>query len=260
MKIIITIHLLLLSILLESCRQGTAVLPYMPLSAFSGDTLAYLMYNFEDRKSLYSGKCLDTLLRDLEIPIKSAIPGSDPNNISICPGILFSFEDDQTTSTKLHNKNKMFFIDMDFDPALDNYALYNIIHGGCMDFCPALKDFLDSKTIGGPTVSMSPKKLENAEMASRLSDLKASTGDLTTGFSANLFNYTIYTDKSSITFIPYAAKTTNTIMVNDIEVASGRKSQVINLNSTNNTVQIAVTCADGTLTKTYYVNIVKTRK
>ena len=44
---------------------------YVPFIKYNGDTLAYLLHNFYHNKEKYIGKDLNTLLRDLEIPITS---------------------------------------------------------------------------------------------------------------------------------------------------------------------------------------------
>lgn len=48
-------------------------LPYKPMSVFSTDTTAFMIYNFKDRASCYKGKTVNQVLADLntsKIPIK----------------------------------------------------------------------------------------------------------------------------------------------------------------------------------------------
>jgi len=44
---------------------------YVPFIKFKGDTLSYLLHNFYHNEQKYIGKDLNTLLGDIEIPIKS---------------------------------------------------------------------------------------------------------------------------------------------------------------------------------------------
>jgi len=64
---------------------------YVALKMFNRDTLGYVQHNFIDNKKKYIGKDLNTLLKDLEIPIKSFMPGSSDLNQDISPFIHLQF-------------------------------------------------------------------------------------------------------------------------------------------------------------------------
>ena len=44
-------------------------LSYKPLSSFKNDTIAYFVYNFENRADFYKGKTIDEVLRDFRLPV-----------------------------------------------------------------------------------------------------------------------------------------------------------------------------------------------
>ena len=46
-------------------------LQYKPFSDFGNDSVAYLMYNFDDRANYYEGKTLYDVITDLQVPIDS---------------------------------------------------------------------------------------------------------------------------------------------------------------------------------------------
>lgn len=64
-KIILLIAFISISIL----GKAQCNLPYKPLSEFSKDTTAFIIYNFMDRKDCYKGKTLKEVTIDLGIPV-----------------------------------------------------------------------------------------------------------------------------------------------------------------------------------------------
>lgn len=63
------ILLLCLFIITAIVMKSQSNLPYKPLSAFGNDTIAYLVYNFDDRADYYKGKTVKDIIGDLQIPI-----------------------------------------------------------------------------------------------------------------------------------------------------------------------------------------------
>lgn len=90
-----------------------------------------------------------------------------------------------------------------------------------------------------------------------LSNLTISSGQLNPAFSAALTNYTDSVS-SSVSFIrvrPTASDGSATIKVNGSAVTSGGLSQLITLNPGDNFINVAVTAAGGTATKTYSIKV-----
>lgn len=63
----LTILILLVAASIASKSQSN--LPYKPLSAFSNDTTAFMIYNFMDRADAYIGKTIKDVEKDLGMPI-----------------------------------------------------------------------------------------------------------------------------------------------------------------------------------------------
>lgn len=91
---------IILLIILSACsalrKADTAISAnqnnsYVKLKKFNGDTLGYVQHNFIDNKKKYVGKDLNTLLKDVEIPIKSYVPGSSMVNVLISPNLTLQF-------------------------------------------------------------------------------------------------------------------------------------------------------------------------
>ncbi|MDR0812066.1 MAG: hypothetical protein LBN23_07355 [Paludibacter sp.] len=50
-------------------QRDRVVLPYKPVSAFKGDTAAYLEYNYTIRYEQYAGKTIGEIIKELEYPV-----------------------------------------------------------------------------------------------------------------------------------------------------------------------------------------------
>jgi len=90
-----------------------------------------------------------------------------------------------------------------------------------------------------------------------LKDLTLSNGTLSPGFSATMMSYSagVGINLPSMTVTPYAGDPGATIRVNGIIVASGAVSARIPVSLGITTINIVVTAADGTTTKTYKLAI-----
>lgn len=82
-------------------------LPYKSLSVFSGDTTAFMIYNFMDRADYYKGLTLKEVSRDLKIPIKYLVETSDGNKESII-GLIYIY-DEKKVSHLFEDKNVSFY-------------------------------------------------------------------------------------------------------------------------------------------------------
>lgn len=82
---------------------------YKPFSEFNGDTLQYLKYNFVEHKDQYIGKTFPVLYHDLEIPVKSSVAGSDPNNGNASPSIILVSVDSNTAVHRTNSTDEPFY-------------------------------------------------------------------------------------------------------------------------------------------------------
>ena len=80
------------------------ILPYEKWQDLKGDTLAYLVNDFVNRKDFYINKPLSTLLKDFELPIINHSPNfSYPPKGNNLLAITFKFEKDEV----FHHKFKL---------------------------------------------------------------------------------------------------------------------------------------------------------
>jgi len=75
---------------------------YIPLLRYKGDTLGYVEHNFINNKQKYVGKNLNTLLNDLEIPIKSFIPNISYLTNDDVPSVYLQFFPLKEASRRKH--------------------------------------------------------------------------------------------------------------------------------------------------------------
>ena len=80
------------------------------LSRYKGDTSEYIRHNFIENKQKYIGKELNTLLKDLEIPIKSYRPVIPWNSNDSIPSIHLYFHSFKDVSTMYNNRQNPRFI------------------------------------------------------------------------------------------------------------------------------------------------------
>jgi hypothetical protein len=91
---------------------------YEPLEKFKGDTLGYVQHNFIDNKQKYIGKDLNTLLKDVEIPVKSYIPSGSTNQPTIMPAMHLEFYTSNQVTERLNSPDKLVDIIIIWSPPL----------------------------------------------------------------------------------------------------------------------------------------------
>lgn len=79
---------------------------YKTLNSFKGDTLGYVQHNFINNKKKYVGKDLFTLLKDVEIPIKSYLPDVNIIDKNTTPAIYLQFYPYDQAMEREHSQNK----------------------------------------------------------------------------------------------------------------------------------------------------------
>ncbi|WP_295673187.1 cadherin-like beta sandwich domain-containing protein [uncultured Mucilaginibacter sp.] len=95
--------------------------------------------------------------------------------------------------------------------------------------------------------------------AADLFSLQLSAGTLSPAFDAAKTTYSAYVPNGTtlITVLPVTLDTGATVKVNGTAVASGTVSPTIFLNPGSNTINVVVTSADGSLTKTYTITVTR---
>jgi hypothetical protein len=117
---------------------------YVPLKMFNGDTLAYIQHNFIDNKEKYLCKNLNTLFKDLEIPIKSCWSGENYNN-PVVPSVDFDFY----TSKKVPKLRKRISIIVFLCPPVPEDSLSVLL----WDMTESKRIYLGKQTIGNIMVN-----------------------------------------------------------------------------------------------------------
>ncbi|WP_188219633.1 hypothetical protein [Flavobacterium pokkalii] len=84
---------------------------YKEFRYFKGDTLKYLLINFNTKnQNYYIGKPLNVLLNDLELPINYYLFTSLPRNVNLIPALGFSPYNRNQVNKKNIKKRKSFII------------------------------------------------------------------------------------------------------------------------------------------------------
>ena len=78
---------------------------YVALKMYKGDTLRYVQHNFINNKQKYVGKDLNTLLKDIEIPIITYEPGTSMENTNYVPYIYLQFCTTDESNRRMFSSN-----------------------------------------------------------------------------------------------------------------------------------------------------------
>ncbi len=89
-----------------------------PITALQNDTLTYIKINFIERKMAYIGKPLNTLFKDLKIPIKSYMLGTNMKKSNEIPDMSFSFINREELTTKIIDNQEPLIIHISFQTPL----------------------------------------------------------------------------------------------------------------------------------------------
>jgi len=104
--------------------QSLMAQAYKPMSQFGTDTLNYLKYNFETRKSQYIGYSLEKVINDYELAmedVKYSCPFFSNVNKDCLTGISISHFTEHEFWRKWNNKSPMVMFDVDFEPPYADY-------------------------------------------------------------------------------------------------------------------------------------------
>jgi hypothetical protein len=119
------------------------------LREMNNDTVKYVKEYILLRKDFYIGKSLDSLLKDLPLPVIEYVNGDVPRNRSICPAtslLLFSY---QERTNKIIQKENPLTVVIKWATPLDNNELPGLglrIWGG--EWTLAAYNYYKNKIIG----------------------------------------------------------------------------------------------------------------
>ncbi|MDR1552466.1 MAG: hypothetical protein LBS69_03250 [Prevotellaceae bacterium] len=120
------IKLIILLTLTAICLKAQ---PYKPMAEFGADTLNYLKYNFETRKSQYIGYTVEKIINDYELEMKDVTsrgPYVFADNKFYLKGISISHVNSIETRRKWNTKSAMIEFDIDFEPPYeDEWAFWH---------------------------------------------------------------------------------------------------------------------------------------
>ena len=118
------------------------------IKKFNNDTAVYIKQYIVERKNMYVGEPLDSLLKDLPLVIRY-LNGDVPRNRFICPATTFCFASYQQTMNKIDRKEPPLLITITWATPLDNRDLPGLglrVWGG--EWTPVARDYYKTKIIG----------------------------------------------------------------------------------------------------------------
>lgn len=121
---------------------------HIALSKFQSDTLGYIQNNFINNKQKYIGKDLNTLLRDLEIPVRSytwAISYKEP---STTPSITLNFYPKDLVTKKLNRSDKPVDLIITWKPALPQDTVLKMVRANKSAWTKTEADYYGKQIIG----------------------------------------------------------------------------------------------------------------
>ena len=121
---------------------------YIPLIEFKGDTLKYVRYNFIKNKQKYIGKDLNTLLKDVEIPIKSYMNTDSFIDPTIMVGVILNFYSFKEASLRKEGPNKPVNIIIRWSPPLPRNIVDNLFKISKTEWTEAVSKYFGKQIIG----------------------------------------------------------------------------------------------------------------
>lgn len=147
-------YILIVIIFLTACKlskepSGTrGRMGYTSLSKSNSDTLGYIQKNFIDNKQKYTGKDLNTLLRDLEIPVKSYLWDISYETPSLTPSISLHFHSRDQVSKKLDRPDKPFNLIIIWKPGLPQDTVLKMVRANKSTWTKTEADYFGKQIIG----------------------------------------------------------------------------------------------------------------
>ena len=121
---------------------------YVHLQNFKSDTLGYVQHNFIDNKQKYIGKVLNTLLNDVEIPIKSFIPGDSEINNRIIPLIYLQFYTFNQASQRKDTPKKPVNIIIEWSHPLPFDSVFGLVRRNKFSWTEEERKYFGKQIIG----------------------------------------------------------------------------------------------------------------
>ena len=121
---------------------------YLALKEFKGDTLKYVQHNFIDNKQKYIGKDLNNLLKDVEIPIKSYIPGYSELYPNIVPNLILQFHTSKQADEMANSTTKPVDIIIIYSPPLPGDSVAVLLTKSRGEWLDAERRYFGKKIIG----------------------------------------------------------------------------------------------------------------
>ena len=129
-------------------KDSKGKIEYKSIEKFNGDTIAYNVYNFIDRKNLFIGKPASLILDNINYEIKSFLPATNFNNI-IFAIYVYPYNRDERRLLQ-SQKIKTVNLIIEFSPgiAMDSLLdLYPQRRFKNTDWSPVLKNFFGKLTV-----------------------------------------------------------------------------------------------------------------
>jgi len=129
-------------------KDSKGKIEFKSIEKFNGDTIAYNVYNFIDRKNLFIGKPASLIFDNINYEIKSYLPATDLEDIVF--GIyVYPYSENERRGRDFRNIKSVNLI-IEFSPGVTYRSFLSIFPKGKrenLDWSPALKDFFGKLTV-----------------------------------------------------------------------------------------------------------------
>jgi hypothetical protein len=151
---------LLLMVVFVSCtttrnitlKDSKGKIEFKSIEKFNGDTIAYNVYNFIDRKDLFIGKPASLILNNINYEIKSYIPAINLDDIVF--GIyVYPYSENERRGKDFRDIKTVNLI-IGFSPGVPYRSFLSVFPKGRMEnfnWSPALKEFFGKLTVSDVT-------------------------------------------------------------------------------------------------------------
>jgi hypothetical protein len=133
-------------------RDPSKIPPYKHLAKFKGDTLKYTLKSFYDRRDYYIGKPLDSLLKDLEAPVKT-FDRYTGRYVNQTVGISLILDDARTDSEKFNKKIASPTIFIDWKTPMKTDEISHLWRRSNRQWTDEVREYFRGKIVGDIVVT-----------------------------------------------------------------------------------------------------------
>jgi hypothetical protein len=129
-------------------KDNKGKIEYKSIEKFNGDTIAYNVYNFIDRKNLFIGKPASFILDNINYEIKSYLPVTNLDDI-VSAIYVYPYSENERRGRNFKDRKSVNLI-IEFNPGVTYRSFLSVFPKGKrenLDWTTEVKDFFGKLTV-----------------------------------------------------------------------------------------------------------------